>query len=175
MLASISSWKRYIRKIFQWVLPPSFYVGAVELTKSRHTKPGGYFELQELDCRFLSDDGSLEEDSQLSYWSDAIVEAAAKYNRPIPRYDEYYDWFVKAGFVDVQQVVLKCPTNPWPKDKRLKEVGKYQCLAHIEGLEGVSLGLLTRGSKWKADEVSVLMARVRPELKDRSIHSYQMK
>ena len=146
-----------------------------KLNLFRHTKPGGYFELQELDCRFLSDDGSLANDSQLSYWSKAIVEAAARYNRPIPRYDEYYDWFVKAGFVDVQQVVLKCPTNPWPKDKRLKEVGKYQCLAHIEGLEGVSLGLLTRGSKWKADEVSVLMARVRPELKDRSIHSYQMK
>ncbi|KAG8531007.1 uncharacterized protein KY384_004364 [Bacidia gigantensis] len=155
MLCSISNWKRYIRKAFQ------------------HTKPGGYFELQELDCRFSSDDGSLREDSAISYWSDAITEASANYNRPIPRYGEYYDWFVQAGFVDIKQVILKSPTNPWPKDPKLKEIGRYQLLAHVEGIEGVSMGLLTRGSQWKAEEVSVLVAKMKPELKDRAVHSYQ--
>ena len=77
--------------------------------------------------------------------------------------------------MDIQQIILKCPTNPWPKNRTLKEVGKFQLLAHVEGLEGVSLGLLTREKEWKADEVSVLMAKLRPELKDRSIHSYQTK
>ena len=83
--------------------------------------------------------------------------------------------FKQAGFVDIKQMTLKSPTNPWPKDKTLKEVGKFQLVAHLEGLEGISMGLLTRGCKWKADEVSVLMAKLRPELKDRSIHSYQTK
>ena len=32
---------------------------------------------------------------------------------------------------------------------------------------------MTRGLQWKADEVKVLIAKLRPELKDRSIHSYQ--
>ncbi|KAL9640216.1 MAG: hypothetical protein Q9164_000403 [Protoblastenia rupestris] len=155
MLGSISSWKRLIRKAFQ------------------HTKPGGYFELQELNCRFASDDGTLKEDSNLSYWSRIITEASAAYNRPIPLHTEYFDWFEKAGFVDIKQIILKSPTNPWPKDKTLKEVGKFQLVAHVEGLEGISLGLLTRGKGWKADEVSVLMAKMRPELKDRSVHSYQ--
>lgn len=145
--------------------------------ETRHTKPGGYFELQELNCRFASDDGSLKEDSILSYWSTKITEAAENYNRPVPLHTDYLPWFEKAGFVDIKQVVIKSPTNPWPKDKKLKEVGKYQLLAHIEGLEGISMGLLTRSAepKWKADEVSVLMAKLRPELKDRSIHSYQTK
>ncbi|KAL9124276.1 MAG: hypothetical protein Q9217_006376 [Psora testacea] len=155
MLASISSWQRLIRKAFQ------------------HIKPGGYFELQELNCRFASDDGSLKEDSNLSYWSRLITEAAADYNRPVPLHTEYFSWFEKAGFVDIKQIILKSPTNPWPKDKILKEVGKFQLLAHVEGLEGISMALLTRGKGWKADEVSVLMAKLRPELKDRSIHSYQ--
>lgn len=35
------------------------------------------------------------------------------------------------------------------------------------------MGLLTRGLAWKAEEVKVLMAKIRPELKDRGIHSYQ--
>ncbi|CAL8580256.1 hypothetical protein XPA_005985 [Xanthoria parietina] len=155
MIASIGNWASMIRKAY------------------RHTKPGGYFELQELDCRFTSDDNSLFESHNLTYWSHLITEAAAKYNRPIPRYTDYIHWFEKAGFTDVRQVIFKCPTNPWPKNKILKEAGKFQLLAHTEGLEGVSMGLLTRGLAWKAEEVKVLMAKIRPELKDRGIHSYQ--
>lgn len=131
--------------------------------------------MQELDPRFKSDDGSLSEDSTLAYWSKIICEASADYNRPIPHHDEFVKWFEKAGFVDVKRIYLKSPTNPWPKDRTLKEVGKFQLVAHIEGLEGVSLGLLTRAAKWKPEEVKVLMAKIRPELKNRSIHSYQTK
>ncbi|KAL8841633.1 MAG: hypothetical protein Q9170_000847 [Blastenia crenularia] len=157
MIASIGNWAAHIRKAF------------------KHTKPGGYFELQELDCRFASDDGTLLPTSNLAYWSNVICGAAENYNRPVPRYTDYVSWFEKAGFADIQQVVFKSPTNPWPKNKILKEAGKFQLLAHIEGLEGISLGLLTRGLDWKAEEVKVLMAKVRPELKDRGIHSYQTK
>ena len=142
---------------------------------SRHCKPGGYVELQEVDPRFTSDDGSLKEESALSYWSSKICEAAEKYNRPIPIYTEYKTWFEEAGFVDIKQVIFKSPTNSWPKSSRLKEVSKYQLLCHIEGFEGISLALMTRGLQWRAEEVKVLMARLRPELKDRSIHSYQTK
>lgn len=129
--------------------------------------------MQELDPRFVSDDGSLAENSALASYSKLICEASAKYHRPVPYHHEYFAWFEKAGFVDVKQVLLKSPTNPWPKDKKLKEVGMYQLLAHIEGLEGVSLGLLCRVYEWKPEEVKILMAKLRPELKERSIHSYQ--
>ena len=155
MIASISSWQRLIRKAFQ------------------HTKPGGYFEMQELNCRFASDDGTLSKDSNLTYWSEQISKAAVNYNRPIPLHTDYLAMFEKAGFVDIRQVILKSPTNPWPKDKHLKEVGKFQMLAHLEGMEGISVGLLTRGLQWKPEEVKVLMAKLRGELKDRNIHSYQ--
>ena len=92
--------------------------------------------MQELDCRFASDDDTLREDSNLTYWSRRITEASKNYNRPVPLHTEYMQMFEKAGFVDVRQVILKSPTNPWPKDRHLKEVGKFQLLAHLEGLEG---------------------------------------
>ena len=82
---------------------------------------------------------------------------------------------MEAGFENVTEVVLKSPTNPWPKNKVLKESGRFQLLAHLEGLEGVSLALLTRALRWKPEEVKVLFAKLRPELKDRSIHAYQNK
>jgi len=142
-------------------------------SSTRHIRPGGYFELQELDCRFTSDDGSLSEDSNLALWSKLICDASEMYNRPIPYYHEYRGWLEKAGFVDIQQTIFKSPTNSWPKNKLLKEVSKFQLVAHVEGLEGISLGLMTRGLQWKAEEVKVLMAKIRPELRDRSVHSYQ--
>ena len=151
----------------------SRYSGAMLTHTLRHLKPGGYFELQELDCRFASDDGSLPPDSNLALWSKLICEASVAYNRPIPYHHEYRAWLEKAGFVDIHQVIFKSPSNSWPKSKLLKEVSKFQLVAHIEGLEGISLGLMTRGLQWKAEEVKVLMAKIRPEIKDRSIHSYQ--
>lgn len=157
MIGSIGNWQRLVRKAFQ------------------HTKPGGYFELQELNCCFHSDDGTVTKDSAMTQWSELICEAAEKYNRPIPQHTEYRAMFEKAGFVDVREVFLKSPSNPWPKDKTLKEIGKFQLLALLDGLEGVSIGLMTRGLDWKAEEVQVLLAKVRSEIKDRSIHAYQPK
>ena len=121
----------------------------------------------------MSDDGSLKEDSVLAYWSKEICKASELYNRPIPFYTEYQKWFEEAGFVDIEQTVLKSPTNPWPKNPVLKEAGKFQLISHLQGLEGASMGLMTRGLQWKAEEVHVLMAKLRPELKSRDIHSYQ--
>ena len=109
----------------------------------------------------------------MSFWSRIICEASAKYNRVIPHHNEYKAWFDDAGFERVTQFVFKSPTNPWPKNKILKESGKFQLLAHLEGIEGISLALMTRVLGWKPAEVSVLFAKIRPELKDRSIHSYQ--
>lgn len=130
--------------------------------------------MQELDPRFRCDDGSISEDSSLSYFNKVISEAGENYNRPLPLYDEHFARFEKAGFVDVKQVLLKSPSNPWPKDKLLKEVGKFQLLAHLVGLEGVSTALLTRGLEWKHEEVKVLIAKCRTELRNRSIHAYQI-
>ena len=142
--------------------------------KRRHCRPGGYYELQDLNPRFYSDDGTLQVDSSLCYWSKIICEASAKYHRPVPYHNEFYAWFKEAGFEDVTQYVFKSPSNPWPKDRTLKESGKFQLLAHLEGLEGISLGLLTRALEWKPEEVNILMAKIRPELKDKTIHSYQV-
>lgn len=75
--------------------------------------------------------------------------------------------------MDVKQIVFKSPTNSWPKSKQLKGISAFQLQAHLDGLEGVSMGLMTRGLQWKPEEVEVLLAKIRPELLDRSIHSYQ--
>ena len=104
-----------------------------------------------------------------------ICDASEQYNRRIPTFNEYKGWLEEAGFVDVKQILFKSPTNTWPAIKEMKRVGEFQLLTHLEGIEGVSIGLMTRALHWKAEEVRVLMARLRPELKNKDIHSYQIK
>lgn len=67
---------------------------------------------------------------------------------------------------------IQNPVNPWPKERRLKEIGMWGNLAMVEGIEAISIALFTRVLGWGRAEVEVLLARVRTELKDRKIHSY---
>lgn len=62
--------------------------------------------------------------------------------------------------------------GPWPKDKRLKEIGRWFLLQFVEsGLQAYSLALFTRNG-WTEAEVQVLLAGVRAELKQVKMHLY---
>ena len=101
------------------------------------------------------------------------MEASTKYDRQVPKPSDFKVWLEEAGFVDVKDHLYKIPINSWPKNPRLKEVGKWQCLNYTEGYEAISIGLLTRVLGWTHLEFSVFMAKVRRELVDKSIHTYQ--
>ena len=140
---------------------------------SRHTKPGGYFEIQELDPPLQSDDGSSEKSPMHNLYIKLLCQSSTDYGKPVPRHDQYKAWLEEAGFVDVKEYCFKIPVNTWPKNKQLKEVGKYQLINYTEGCEGLCIGLFTRVLHWQPSEVQVLLARLRSELKDRTIHAYQ--
>lgn len=80
----------------------------------------------------MSDDGSLGEDSNLTYFSKIICEASANYNRPIPHHHKYFGWFQEAGFVDVKQIFLKSPTNPWPSESFPPLTSQFTVLGVLE-------------------------------------------
>ncbi|MCJ1232962.1 hypothetical protein MMC14_000916 [Varicellaria rhodocarpa] len=155
MIGAISDWKAMIRKSF------------------KHIKPGGYFEIQELDPPLLSDDGSSEKSYMHNMYVKLLCQSSTEYGKPVPKHDQYKAWLEEAGFVDVKEYCFKIPVNTWPKNKQLKEVGKYQLINYTEGCEGLCIGLFTRVLQWQPSEVQVLLARLRAELKDRTIHAYQ--
>lgn len=55
------------------------------------------------------------------------------------------------------------PLSPWPDDPKMKEIGRIRGLAMNQGVEGYSLALYTRYLGWSADEVRILLAKVRNE------------
>jgi len=43
----------------------------------------------------------------------------------------------RAGFVNVEEKVFKVPHGPWPKDRKMKLMGKYNLVHLLEGCGGL--------------------------------------
>ncbi|MCJ1393219.1 hypothetical protein MMC18_006091 [Xylographa bjoerkii] len=155
LLGSITDWEAMIQRAY------------------KHCKPGAYFEMQDLDPRLASDDDSLSKSPMHLMFCTLVIDASEQYGKPVPRHTQYKGWLEAAGFVDVREYLFKIPVNTWPKNKQLKEVGKYQLLNYTEGYEAIGIGLFTRSLNWQPAEFQVLLARLRQEIKDRTIHTYQ--
>lgn len=64
------------------------------------------------------------------------------------------------------------PIGAWPKDPKLKEVGRFQALQELKVIESYTPGLFSRVLGWSNEEIQVFMAKVKAELKDPAIHLY---
>ncbi|PGH33481.1 hypothetical protein GX50_03716 [[Emmonsia] crescens] len=135
-------------------------------------EPGGWFELQDFEVWEYSDDGTLDKATNSLLWRDKVLEASQKFGKDMKVVHKYPDMMKEAGFVDIVDDVYKVPLSPWPKDKRLKEIARYEQLVMLESVEAYTLALLTRVLGWSHEEVQVLIASVKNELKDLSIHAY---
>jgi hypothetical protein len=121
---------------------------------------------------FLSDDGTLAEGSPIQEWAKNFFEAAEKFGTPATCVQDLKSMMEKAGFIDVEEHILKLPVGPWPKDKRLKKVGLFESVNMQEGLEALTIKAFTKALGWSAEQVQLFMMDVRKQVKDRGVHSY---
>ncbi|KAL2009086.1 hypothetical protein VTN00DRAFT_7280 [Thermoascus crustaceus] len=138
----------------------------------KHLKPGGWFEVQTTDPWFYSDDGTHEKATNCKIFLTNLHEAGEKFGKSMGLVQTWKERMIKAGFVDVHCEVYKLPIGPWPKDPKLKELGRVQQVQQIEAIGPYTLAPFTRILGWTREEVEVLCAGVRNELKDRSLHLY---
>ncbi|CRK14652.1 hypothetical protein BN1723_010432 [Verticillium longisporum] len=145
---------------------PGFFQKAYE-----NLTPGGWFEIADI-CPITSDDGTLTEDTSTHAWAMQLLEGTRKIGRPFDGAFDYKKQLEAQGFQNVQQVVFKWPQNTWPKDPKYKELGMWNLENITSGLHGLSAAVYTRVLGWSHEEMEVLLAKVRRELKDTRIHSY---
>lgn len=77
-----------------------------------------------------------------------------------------------AGFVNVQEIILKIPLGVWPRNKMLKRAGLYLRVAISDGLRNISSRVFTHGLGWSIEAVDVYLINVRKSLHDASKHVY---
>lgn len=117
--------------------------------------PGGWFEAQEFDSMLACDDGTMTEDCLFFQYLNTLAQAAEQMDRPMKLSSELRRIFTEVGFVDVHERIFKMPTNGWPRDERLKELGKNWELNLRQGLSGFSYNLYHRAFGRTAVETEV--------------------
>jgi hypothetical protein len=120
--------------------------------------PGGYFESQEYDAIVACDDETLDPDGPLASWFRDMRTAAEILDRPVVVAASLRQAYQEAGFVDVKERIFKMPMNGWPKDERLKELGKMWERNFITGLSGFSFTLFNRAFGRTPAEIEVIMS-----------------
>jgi hypothetical protein len=183
---AIKDWPKLMQRVYEYVPSP---IPKTQLTIEvlwgllsvrryadrslySHLKPGGWFELQEIHHYPQCHDASMPPDHPVAkYWANIIAGLAAlgvNFNATLL----LADMMRAAGFVNVTTRIFHVPIGVWPKNKVLKIVGLYWRTILIDGLQPIALGPMTRGLKWKKEEVDVWLAEVRMAYMDGWVHSH---
>ncbi|KAL2213557.1 S-adenosyl-L-methionine-dependent methyltransferase [Sarocladium strictum] len=139
----------------------------------RSCRSGGYVESFEASPYMISDDETVLEGSAMDQWGKLFVEGSKTFGRTFTMVDDglQRSGMEAAGFVDIDEYTVKSPIGRWPKDKKLKEVGRFAQATLEQDTEGwVSFMAATQG--WTREEVLVYAARLRKEIRDPGIHGY---
>ncbi|RBA16074.1 hypothetical protein FPRO05_11924 [Fusarium proliferatum] len=140
----------------------------------RCLKPGGYIESHEALSRMDCDDGSITEKSAMHQWGKFFVEGGKKIGRSFTIVEDgvQRSAMEKAGFVNLEERDFKVPIGGWPKDPRMKEIGKYAQATLEQDIEGYVLFMANTVEGWTKAEVEVYISMLRRELRQGTMHPY---
>ncbi|WEW56481.1 hypothetical protein PRK78_001926 [Emydomyces testavorans] len=140
------------RAIVDW---PHLYQQAFD-----HLKPGGAIQIT---------DGNLSStssppNSYLNIFISAL-HSAAEVAGYIPGFEHLRpSALAAAGFEDIRTREIEVPIGTWPTDPKKKTMGKMALIVLLEGLEAMSMRLLTKYTGWKAEDVIDLCEKVKVEI-----------
>ncbi|KAL2000279.1 hypothetical protein VTN02DRAFT_3326 [Thermoascus thermophilus] len=153
LCGSIHNWPKLVRQCYE------------------NLKPGGWVEFQEPFLVVYSEDDTLKPDSSFVKMVNLLAEACDKISRPLNIATSIKGLIEDAGFESVEEKSLKMPVGTWPKDARLKEIGAFNAINIIEGVEAFTAALFADVLGWSEEEIAVLNAGVRRDVKTKDNHS----
>lgn len=136
-------------------------------------KPGGHIEVADIVWNFECQDGTLLPDSKSKYWADTFhTLAQSQFHVDFAPSPNMAGWLADAGFKVEEPLIKVVPVGPWPKNRKLKEIGHYFLAQMLEGgMENYSMALFTKAG-WDPIEVHALLGHVRKEIQNPAIHSF---
>ncbi|KAK3988729.1 S-adenosyl-L-methionine-dependent methyltransferase [Cladorrhinum sp. PSN332] len=154
LIMAIRDWPRLLRQAY------------------RALKPGAYIQLSASVPDFQSDDGTLPPDSAYietgQIYFDMSERVGVSGKEPL----KWVEYLQEAGYEDIVHKIYKIPTNPWPKDERLKRIGALELTHYRDGIMNVFARGYTGILGGDEAYFQILMARARREVEDRNMHSW---
>lgn len=137
-----------------------------------HLKPGAYFEIGGTYPSPRSDDCTLKDDSFLKEVERLFFQMSNVMGTPMTAPATWREKMESAGFVDVDEAVYKVPQGIWPRDEKLKKIGAYENYTLTSGLEAYLLRGYTALLRGRPEELQIVIAGARRELRSPRMHSY---
>ncbi|KAK3489935.1 S-adenosyl-L-methionine-dependent methyltransferase [Neurospora crassa] len=139
----------------------------------RCCKPGGYIEHMDTHGTIHSDDGSIDEKVHaLGQWGPIWHEAGRRIGQVLIPAAMMESAMKEAGFVNIVVKDYKVPISPWPKDKKMNDVGLYFYAVMNQDLDGVLQFMFGKVMGWTTEEIGIYIRHLKKEMKDMSIHGY---
>tara|TARA_R110002003_G_scaffold463_2_gene20028 strand:- start:662 stop:1303 length:642 start_codon:yes stop_codon:yes gene_type:complete len=130
----------HIRELFGCIPDWDFFLQQAY----NHTRPGGWVEIVEHSVQPVADDGSMGPDHFYHTWGRVVIEMGERFGKSFTIWEESAERMRSAGFVDVVVVEYKWPMNGWPREEKMKTIGRWNQLRLMDGVEGFMLRLLTQ-------------------------------
>jgi SAM-dependent methyltransferase len=177
MLPAIKNWPRYISQAFQYVLilmlsSRSFEVGDSLISLSRHLKPGGYIELQDICFPVRCQDPEASSTSKTIHFNNLCLDMGSQMGLDLMAPLKWREHLLSAGFREIHMHWYNWPVGPWAKHRKNKVLGKLTFVDFFEGLDSAA-PLFQRFLNWSSEETQVRIAEVKNEMKEQKIHLYQ--
>jgi ubiquinone/menaquinone biosynthesis C-methylase UbiE len=134
-------------------------------------RPGGWLELQDIGVLEADDSQDITHTS-IWEWFTTVTKAFEMIGRSVSAAVLHKERMEEAGFEECHHEILQWPLSTWPKDPKMKELGLWSRENMIDALEALAMAPLTRILNWTPEEVQVLLARARLDLRDTSIHAH---
>ncbi|KAA8620663.1 hypothetical protein SMACR_09157 [Sordaria macrospora] len=109
-----------------------------------------------LDLGTGTDDGTVEKDMAMGQWGKIWQEAGRRLGTPLDVFDQNIqeEGLKEAGFVNISKKTYPVPLSPWPKDKKLRDVGLYFYAVLNQDLEGATQFIFGNVLSWTKEEIS---------------------
>jgi SAM-dependent methyltransferase len=137
-----------------------------------HTKPGGWCELACIYPVPMCDDGTMPADSGFKVICDKFIEASYLFGAPADSPLRFAGYLRDAGFIDVAEHIFKVPSSPWPKNRRLKQIGALEMTNVVAGATAFGLRAFEKVFGWTKDQTELAMVNFRRDVKNRHYHQY---
>ncbi|CAK7229988.1 hypothetical protein SCUCBS95973_007421 [Sporothrix curviconia] len=134
-------------------------------------RPGGYVEWQDYMSRFRAVDDSLQ-GSALTKLDSLYAEAGRNLGRDMLVTPKLAGMMREVGFVDVIEERYALPGNPWPKGREAKTLGLWQMTNFLDGMQAITMTVLTKGLGMTPTEVELLLMDVRKDVQNTNVHFY---
>ncbi|EJT80933.1 hypothetical protein GGTG_00923 [Gaeumannomyces tritici R3-111a-1] len=140
----------------------------------RHLHPGGWLECQETHGIFQCDDGSIPPGFAPNLWAHNMQVAGDAGRIQMGIAPKMAGWFREAGFIDVQEVILRLPVGAWDRTDDHQRVLGALWLKNLDwGLSSITMALFHRYLGMTKEQIEVFLVDVRKGIRNPSIHSYQ--